>query len=246
MEPWGDYVVYVDESGDHQLATVDPNYPVFVLAFCIFKIDDYVDKVVPQSQRLKFEFFGHDMVVLHEREIRKSIPPFDILLREDVRERFIPALSALIADAPFTVVAVIIDKVQFAARRGTDLSPYHVALEYGLERVFMELQGRGQVARRIHVVFESRGKAEDHDLELEFRRIMDATRMSGMADTLGFCSVSKQANSTGLQIADMIARPIGLHHVRPGQRNRAWEAIEPKLRRSPRGDVDGWGIKIYP
>jgi hypothetical protein len=30
------YIVYVDESGDHSLNTVDENYPVFVLAFCIF------------------------------------------------------------------------------------------------------------------------------------------------------------------------------------------------------------------
>ena len=27
------YVVYVDESGDHGLKNIDPNYPVFVLAF---------------------------------------------------------------------------------------------------------------------------------------------------------------------------------------------------------------------
>jgi hypothetical protein len=28
-----DYIVYVDESGDHGLVSVDPEYPVFVLAF---------------------------------------------------------------------------------------------------------------------------------------------------------------------------------------------------------------------
>jgi len=34
---FSDYIVYVDESGDHGLENVDPNYPLFVLAFCIFK-----------------------------------------------------------------------------------------------------------------------------------------------------------------------------------------------------------------
>ncbi|WP_233079829.1 DUF3800 domain-containing protein [Rheinheimera soli] len=30
------YIVYVDESGDHSLQSIDENYPVFVLAFSIF------------------------------------------------------------------------------------------------------------------------------------------------------------------------------------------------------------------
>ena len=30
---FGDYLVFVDESGDHGLARVDPGYPIFVLAF---------------------------------------------------------------------------------------------------------------------------------------------------------------------------------------------------------------------
>ena len=29
---YSDYIVYVDESGDHGLKTIDENYPVFVLA----------------------------------------------------------------------------------------------------------------------------------------------------------------------------------------------------------------------
>lgn len=246
MAHTGDYIIYVDESGDHSLVEIDLDYPVFVLAFCVFKIEDYIADVVPQAQRLKFEFFGHDMVVLHEREIRKSTHPFDILLREDVRKAFLPALTSLVVDSPFTIVAVIIDKEKFKRRRGTDISPYDVALEFGLERVFMELQANDQVGRRTHVVFESRGKAEDRALELAFRRIMDATAMVGMAETLEFLCANKQANSTGLQLADMVARPIGVHYLRPEQRNRAFESLEPKIRRSPYGQVSGWGLKVYP
>lgn len=46
----GDYIVYVDESGDHNLVDFDPQYPRFVLAFCIFKIEHYVEHVVPTMQ----------------------------------------------------------------------------------------------------------------------------------------------------------------------------------------------------
>lgn len=30
------YIVYVDESGDHSLQNIDEQYPLFVLAFCVF------------------------------------------------------------------------------------------------------------------------------------------------------------------------------------------------------------------
>ncbi|WP_200870131.1 DUF3800 domain-containing protein [Catenovulum agarivorans] len=35
-QKFSDFVVYVDGSGDHSLTSINPDYPVFVLAFCIF------------------------------------------------------------------------------------------------------------------------------------------------------------------------------------------------------------------
>ncbi|KQO60323.1 hypothetical protein ASF23_13925 [Curtobacterium sp. Leaf261] len=95
-------------------------------------------------------------------------------------------------------------------------------------------------------MFESRGKNEDKELELEFRRIMDSTRMRGMAETFRFRIASKQANSAGLQLADLVARPIGTHLLKPDQSNRAWDLIEPRMPKSPRGDIRGYGLKVYP
>ncbi len=246
MKLFGDYIVYVDESGDHSLEIINSEFPVFVLSFCIFPVRHYVSQVVPQVQSLKFEFFGHDMVVLHEREIRKSAAPFDILLNETIRAGFMGKLNEIINASQFSIVACVIDKDEFRRRRGGDANPYHVALEYGLERVFLQLQQRQQVNRTTHVVFESRGAKEDKTLELEFRRIMDTTRMRGMPETLEFHCAPKSANSSGLQIADMTARPIGLHVLRPEQRNRAWDLISTKLARSKQGTVEGYGLKIYP
>ena len=57
---------------------------------------------------------------------------------------------------------------------------------------------------------------------------------------------NKTTNSAGLQIADLTARPIGRHELNANQPNRAWETIEPKLRRSPRDQVGGWGLKVFP
>jgi len=34
---YSDFIVYADESGDHGLGRVDPGYPLFVLACCVFR-----------------------------------------------------------------------------------------------------------------------------------------------------------------------------------------------------------------
>lgn len=239
------YIVYVDESGDHSLTRINPDYPMFVLAFCIFPVDVYVDRIVPLVQRLKFDFFNHDMVVLHEREMRQSAPPFDILLNASVRSDFMARVDAVF-DERFGVVASAIRKHEFVRRVGEDTSPYHVALEFGLERVFLQLQDRGVSRCETFVVFESRGRSEDRELEAEFDRIMTTTKMRGMAETFRFKIASKQTNSAGLQIADLVARPIGTHLLKPDQSNRAWDRILERMPKSPSGSVKGWGLKVYP
>jgi hypothetical protein len=79
---FSNFVVYVDESGDHGMQNLDPNYPLFVLAFCIFYKGHYSEKVVPALHKLKFNEFGHDLVVLHEHEIRKETGPFKFQNRQ--------------------------------------------------------------------------------------------------------------------------------------------------------------------
>ncbi len=43
---YSDYIIYVDESGDHSLASIDEGYPIFVLAFCIFDKKSYSENAV--------------------------------------------------------------------------------------------------------------------------------------------------------------------------------------------------------
>jgi hypothetical protein len=243
---FSDYIVYVDESGDHSLSSINEQYPAFVLAFCIFRIDDYVGRVVPAMQRLKFDVFGHDTVVLHERDIRKAVRPFDILQNASVRGAFLGRLTRVISDSPFSVVACVIDKREFARSHADRGDPYHVALGRCMEAVFDQLSDRGQSLSTTTVVFESRGRAEDHALRTEFTRIQATTVVPGLETGLQFRCASKSANSTGLQVADMVARPIGLHVLRPHQENRAWEIIATKIRDGGVGASLDDGLVLFP
>jgi hypothetical protein len=104
---YSDSIVYVDESGDHGLSKIDPGYPVFVLSFCIFEKHAYRTSVVPAFIDLKFKHFGHDMVVLHEREIRKLLGDFRVLADRERRRAFVADLSMAIDEADFTIVSAV-------------------------------------------------------------------------------------------------------------------------------------------
>ena len=79
---FSDYVVYVDESGDHSLASIDAGYPVFVLALCVFHKRHYSERIIPAVEKLKFNYFGHDSVVLHETDVFAPLIDRAIVLRE--------------------------------------------------------------------------------------------------------------------------------------------------------------------
>jgi hypothetical protein len=241
-----DYIVYVDESGDHGLESMDPQYPIFVLAFCIFEKRAFAETVVPAMLRFKFAHFGHDQVVLHEHEIRKAKSSFRFLTDAQRRESFMSDLSALVENAPFTVVAVVIQKERLVRRYDTPVNPYTLAMEYGLERVCSFLRERGQGGKLTHFVFECRGAKEDAELELEFLRVTSGANTVCSSVPVSLLMADKKTISTGLQLADLVARPIGLKILRPGQLNRAYDILARKFRCSRGGQISGWGLKVFP
>ncbi|WP_155519216.1 DUF3800 domain-containing protein, partial [Lactobacillus delbrueckii] len=80
-----------------------------------------------------------------------------------------------------------------------------------------------------HVIFERRGRKEDNELELEFRRMCDGANRQGIRLPFDIVFATKQVNSTGLQLADLVARPIGMSVLRPGQENRAFDVLKRKF-----------------
>jgi hypothetical protein len=244
--PFSDYLVFGDESGDHGLTRVDPGYPIFVLAFCLFAKREYVERTGPALQRLKFCFWGHDEQVLHEHEIRKPDKNYGFLFNPTTRAEFIGAINKLVDEASFQLVAAVIRKRELAEQYTVPPNPYNLALEFGLESTYSELNSRGQGDKLTHVVVENRGEREDNQLELAFRRICDGANARRQRLPFELVMIPKASNSTGLQIADLVARPVGIKVLRPTQPNRAYDIVARKFRRSPDGEMQGWGLKVFP
>ena len=149
---FSDYIVYADESGDHSLTSINPQNPVFVLAFCIFEKRPYYETIVPTVQRLKFDFWGHDCVVLHSHEIRKAHGDFNVLQNAHIRMAFMERVNELMGTLPFTIIAAAIDKQRHVRRYSDPANPYEIALTFCMERLQRWLREHGQDNKLTHLI----------------------------------------------------------------------------------------------
>jgi hypothetical protein len=230
------YIIYADESGSPVLGADSKDFPIFVLVFLLVKKTTYVTELVPAVQSLKFETVGHDQLILHERDIRRQSGAFAFLqVSKDLRTKFLESLTSIVEEADIQLCCAIIDKTKLAERYADPWSPYDLALTFCIEKVAKALHAEGEVDTEVNVVFEARGPREDHHLELEFRRIIGGNPKIGKALNVVQkfrwqpMFVDKRSNSTGLQLADLAARPLGLDYLKPEQVNRAAKVLKEKM-----------------
>ncbi|MEA3512836.1 MAG: DUF3800 domain-containing protein [Campylobacterota bacterium] len=235
MKDFSDYIVYVDESGDHSLDTINKVYPIFVLTFCIFKKDVYSKSIVTKLKDFKFNHFGYDMVILHESEIRRDRGAFKNLNTKEKKESFLNELTQIIDDEDFTIVSTVIQKENLESKQN---NPYDIAMQFCLEQTYKFLESKNQHEKLTHIVVEQRGKNEDFELKEAFNKICNNTNNYNVQMPFKIIMANKLTNSAGLQIADLVARPIGMSVLRPIQENKAFKIIKKKF--------CNIGLKIHP
>lgn len=225
---------------------------MFVLTFCVFHKRHYCEKVIPALQKFKFNHMGHDLVGLHELEIRKEKGAFsNMFVSRQHKHAFLEELTSIIESSNFVLISCVIDKATLREQQGPTHNPYHLALGFCLETLYEFLQEKNHHSALTHVIFERRGRKEDNELELEFRRMCDGANRLGIRLPFDIVFATKQVNSTGLQLADLVARPVGMSVLRPGQENRAFDVLTRKFYcsggRSKVGEgFENWGLKIFP
>jgi hypothetical protein len=248
--PYSKHIVYVDESGDHNLQSIDDQYPIFVLAFCVFHKRHYSEAIVPALEKFKFNHFGHDQIVLHENEICRRKGVFNIFRNSEHQKTFMNELTQIIAFSNFILISATIDKRELK-KPNTEDNAYHIALGLCVETLYEFLSEKGEHDKKTHIVVECRGDKEDKELELEFLRLCDGNNRMGISLPFETLFADKKVMSSGLQLADLVARPIGLKTLRPEQPNRAFDILKEKFycdggRKAVGQKFEGIGMKIYP
>jgi hypothetical protein len=241
---YGDFIIYGDETGDHSMGTVYKQHPIFALVLCIFSKNDYVVNVTRHIKKLKFTFWGHDATILHSAKLRRQIEDFQFLQNPKRREFFIETLNAAIQNSPFTIISTGIDKRLLNQQYDKPENLYELSLEYCLERIYRFLQEKEQFRKTTYIILESRGNTVDRTLEAAFGRILIKNQVLQAQYPLKILFVDKKANSIGLQIADLVAYPIGRFVVDPLRENRSFDIFRDKFHKYP--NYLGKGLKIFP
>lgn len=245
------YVLFMDESGDHNLESIDKNFPAFCLAGCIFERAYYKEVVRPAVESLKQRFWGRTDIILHSSEIRKHSGAFTFLGIPTKRNEFYAAINELIANLDFTIIAVVILKQAHLDHYGDGARhPYHLSLEFIMERYSM-LMNRKEKDAEGYMMAESRGLKEDDLLKRQFSNLKRfGTRYQpNLGNISTFWMEKKTANIAGLQIADLVAYPIAAKVLRPDLEQKAFDVVIEKLDKASAnkgGGILGYGLKIFP
>ena len=232
---FGDYVVFVDESGDANLDPIDPRFPMLNLVFCIIRKDHYFDHVAPQLKTLKEEFFGHADLILHESDMRRKTGAFSILRETTIHKRWMAQLLTWIDNTETSIISACIDKVALTRRYAHPFDPYDLAIRFCLERTRQFLAINNQTGRPTQVIFESRGKRHDRAAETEFQHILTQANPLGhhLPDfsqyPLESLFIPKKANLAGHQLCDLLARPLAKWSFNPASHQQPMQIIKPKL-----------------
>lgn len=207
-------ILFLDESGDHNLAIIDPQYPLFVLGGIIVD-KDYAEGPMTQAvQDFKRRLFDRDDIILHTADVTRNRNGFEAMKNAAFRERFYTELNELMRSLDYKVVACAIRKDEHIVRYGVAaLDPYLLSLDVLVERFAFDV---GNVSGGGLIVAERRDPTLDHELELAWLNLkIQGTHYQQAKDIekriLAINLRAKSENIVGLQLADLVVTPIGRH-----------------------------------
>ena len=240
--------LFLDESGDHNLTKIDPQYPVFVLGGVIVERNYAEGPLQAALDEFKREVLGNANIILHTADITRNRNGFERMKEAAFRRLFLRRLNSLMRSLSYSVVACVIRKDHYIGRYGaTAIDPYLLGFDVLVERFCWEM---GQVSSGGVIIAERREATLDRLLEAAWSkqrisgtRYMRASQINSRITGLEIRA--KQDNIAGLQLADLVVSPIGRHILGKPDRED-WSIVEEKLWRNARAGHLGEGLTIIP
>ena len=239
------YLLFIDESGTHDMKHVDPKSPMFVLMGLLVGETYYAKTLVPRVKQFKRDHGLSPNAVLHSHPIRRWEGNFEFLRDESRRVAFYEDLNELFARSRFRLYAIVIDKRRLLDRFIVHVNPYDVSLSQLLSVVCGPPGLPGPSRPRVgRIIAESRGKREDRELQgvyQDYRRIglhnygaRDVqSRRPRTVDRLfppRIRFVRKSRGVAGVELADLAAYPVAWAAAHQNWDNPAYMVVARKLR----------------
>lgn len=226
-------LLFLDESGDHNLLKIDPQYPVFVLSGVVFDASYHTSVLEPALAEFKQHWFGTTEIHLHTADITRHRNGFEKLEDTAFRKQFYTALACFIEKIEFQIIAVAIDKYGY---QRTAVSFPNDAYSLAMESITESFCKTIHYPRGGLIIAEKRSKKLDTQLYATWERVIarGAGTISGYSinqTVMGMLLRSKGDNYAGLQIADLVATPIG-RYISGKSSQADWHAIAQKISQS--------------
>ncbi|SOE21221.1 Protein of unknown function [Spirosomataceae bacterium TFI 002] len=242
------YHLYIDESGDHGLTKVNPDFPVFLLCGVLIAKPDY-ENIRQEFNTIKRSLWNDKKVIFHSRDIRKCDKEFAVLFDLEKKKYFYEKLNLAMDNGKFTVIASAIKKDTYIEKFGRlSNDVYELALSFIIEATVLFLETQPSDNKELEIIIERRGRKEDKKLDEHFQRLL--SRGTGIIEPeslkalkLEINFLSKKENINGLQLADLVAYPIARYVIEPQRANPAFDKIESKIYAKEGNKL---GLKIYP
>ena len=240
------YFLFIDESGDHGLKNIDPNFPVFVLSGCIFSELDYVE-FNSKFNQLKSLIWNSEHVIFHSRDIRKCNNEFQVLFDLAKKELFYKELNDIIINSKFNILSSAIQKEKYIKEFGKLGDVYSISLSFIIESTMYYLATINKDVE-LEIIVEKRGKLEDNELLKHYNEVYNYGTGNISSEVIKkyktrFKFRSKKENINGLQLSDLVAYPIAKYILEPNRVNLAYDIIDNKIFRKKERKV---GLKIFP
>lgn len=240
--------LFLDESGDHNLAAIDPAYPVFVLGGIIADAAYAEGAMTDALNDFKRALFGDTGIVLHTADIARNRNGFESLRDAGQRARFYRNLNELMRDLEYRVFAGAILKHPYRALYGAFapdpyLNCFATLVEKFCANVVQSENGGRIIAEGRDPVLDRQVRERWDDLTTSGTPNCPPEQISGRIQGLDLRR--KADNSAGLQLADLVISPIGRHLIgKP--RHDDWRIVEQKLLRNASGQYQGYGLTVLP
>lgn len=248
MEKQRKYNLYIDECGDHNLATYDRQFPIFTLCGILVPMSN-VNAFQRAIDEIKKEFWDTTDVILHSRDIRKCEKHFELLFDNNIKQRFYNRINEVLAQqGVYVIVCCAVLKESCIAKFGVSADIYGIALKYVIQRSIFCVDDENIDGGKIDIIVERRGKREDKALLNYYNKLrfigmhyVTPERLAEHIDHFGFSK--KSENVFGLQVADLVAYPISRHVLNPERVNPAFDVIAHNIYNNS-GKL--LGLKIFP
>lgn len=241
-------IMFLDESGTHNLSDINPDYPVFVLGGIIVDKDYAEGELTNRIRQFKIDLFKREDIILRTADITRNRNGFERIKDKGFRETFYKGLNEVMKSLDYKVVACVIKKDAHLAKYGIEATdPYMLSLHILVERFCFEIGASKEPGL---IVAEKREPTLDHELDLAWLNLKIQGTEFVPAKTIeerisNLVTRHKKDNIAGLQMADLVISPVG-RYVLGRAVKEDFRIVESKFRRDAKGNYVGAGLVVLP